>query len=62
MKGIVNFQLLCPWDSPGKNTGLGCHFLLQGILSTWESNLGLLYYTQILYQMLQANHHHQTFS
>ena len=22
-------QLLCPWDSPGKNTGVGCHFLLQ---------------------------------
>ena len=21
--------LLCPWDSPGKNTGVGCHFLLQ---------------------------------
>ena len=24
-------KLLCPWDSPGKNTGVGCHFLLQGI-------------------------------
>ena len=22
---------LCPWDSPGKNTGVGCHFLLQGV-------------------------------
>ena len=22
-------MLLCPWDSPGKNTGVGCHFLLQ---------------------------------
>ena len=22
---------LCPWDSPGKGTGVGCHFLLQGI-------------------------------
>ena len=22
-------KLLCPWDSPGKNTGIGCHFLLQ---------------------------------
>ena len=21
----------CPWDSPGKNSGVGCHFLLQGI-------------------------------
>ena len=25
-------KLLCPWDSPGKNTGVGCHFLLQGNL------------------------------
>ena len=24
-------RLLCPWDSPGKNTGVGCHFLLQEI-------------------------------
>ena len=23
-------RLLCPWDSPGKNAGVGCHFLLQG--------------------------------
>ena len=22
-------RLPCPWDSPGKNTGMGCHFLLQ---------------------------------
>ena len=27
-------RLLCPWSFPGKNTGVGCHFLLQGILST----------------------------
>ena len=32
---------LCPRDSPGKNTGVGCHFLLQGIFPTQESNLGL---------------------
>ena len=24
-------RLLCPWNSPGKNTGMGCHFLLQGL-------------------------------
>ena len=28
--------LLCPWDSPSKNTGVGCHFLLQGIFPTRE--------------------------
>ena len=27
-------RLLCPWDFPGKNTGVGCHFLLQGIYLT----------------------------
>ena len=30
----VACQLLCPWDSPGKNTGVGCHCLFQGILGT----------------------------
>ena len=29
-------QLLRPWDSPGKNPGVGCHFLLQGIFPTWD--------------------------
>ena len=24
-------SLLCPWNSPGKNTGVGCHFLFQGV-------------------------------
>ena len=44
-------RFLCPWDSPGKNTGVGCHFLLQGIFPTQESNLGLLHCKQILYQL-----------
>ena len=35
-------RLLCPWDSPGKNTGVGCHFLLQGIFPTQVSNPCLL--------------------
>ena len=30
-------RLLCPWDSPGKNTGVGCHFFLQGIFPTQVS-------------------------
>ena len=33
---------------PGKDTGVGCHFLLQGIFPTQESNLCLLHYRQIL--------------
>ena len=36
------------WDSPGKNTGVGCHFLLQGIFPTQESIPGLLHCRQIL--------------
>ena len=32
-------RLLCPWDSSGKNTGMGCHSLLQGIFLTQGSNL-----------------------
>ena len=42
-------RLLCPWDSSGKNTGVGCHALLQGIFATQGSNLGLLHCRQILY-------------
>ena len=41
-------MLLCPWDSPGKNTEVDCHTLLQGIFLTLESNLGLLHCRQIL--------------
>ena len=35
-------MLLCPWDSPGKNTGVGCHVLLQAIIPTQGSNPHLL--------------------
>ena len=42
-------SVLCPWDSPGQNTGVGCHFLLQGIFLTQELNLGVPHHRQILY-------------
>ena len=35
-------RLLCPWDSPSKNTGVGCHTVLQGIFLTQGSNWRLL--------------------
>ena len=38
----VAHRLLCPWDYPGKNTGVGCHFLLQGISLTHGLNPHLL--------------------
>ena len=44
-------MLLHPWDFPGKNTGVGCHFLLQEIFWTQGSNLGLLHCRQILYSL-----------
>ena len=34
--------LLCPWDSPGKNTGVGCHAFLKGIFPTQGLKLSLL--------------------
>ena len=40
-----------PWNSPGKNTWVGSHFLLQGIFWTQESNLGLSHCRQILYHL-----------
>ena len=36
-------RLLCPWNFPGKNTGVGCYFLLQGIFQTQGSNWFLWY-------------------
>ena len=43
--------LLCPWASPGKNIGVGCHSLLQGILLTQGSKQRLLHCGQILYHL-----------
>ena len=40
--GLQPGRLLCPWDSPGKNTRVGCYALLQGIFPTQELSRGLL--------------------
>ena len=42
--GLLPARLLCPWDFPGKNTGMGCHSLLHGIFLT----LALLHCKKIL--------------
>ena len=47
--GLQPSRLLCPWNSPGKNTGVGCPSLLQGIFLTQGLNPGLLHCRQILY-------------
>ena len=44
-------KLFCSWDSSGKNAGMGCHSLLQGIVLTQGSNPGLLHCRQILYHL-----------
>ena len=44
-------------DSLGKNTGVRCHALLQGIFPTQELNWGLLHCRQILYQLSYQGSH-----
>ena len=62
LRGFSRVQLcVTPWtvahqaplscNSPGKNTGVCCHSLLQGIFPTQESNPGLMHCRQILYQL-----------
>ena len=59
-QGLQPTRLLHPWDFPGKNTGMGCHFLLQGIFLTQGLNLGLLHCRQTLY-CLSHQENHQVF-
>ena len=47
--GLLAASLLWPWYSPGKNTGVDSHSLLQGIFLIKRSNLCLLHWRQILY-------------
>ena len=44
-------RFLHPWDFLGKSTGVGCHFLLQGIFPTQGSNPGLPHCRQMLYRL-----------
>ena len=58
---LLPARLLCPWNFPGKNTGAGCHFLLQGIFLTKGWNSHLLHCRQILYcwTMREASQSHK---
>ena len=49
--GLWLSRLLCPWNSPGKNTGVGSCSLLQRIFPTQRLNTGLLHCRQILYYL-----------
>ena len=44
-------RLLCPWNSPGMNTGVSCHFLVQGIFPTQRLIPWLLHCRQSLYHL-----------
>ena len=56
----VALQAPLSWDSPGKNTRVGCHFLLQGIFPNQGSNLGLSHCGQILYRLSHQGWHHDS--
>ena len=49
--GMQPSRLLCPWESPGQNTGVGCHGLLQGIFLTQRLKPPLLHCREILYHL-----------
>ena len=47
--GLSPTRLLSPWNFPGNSTGVGCHFLLQGIFPSQGSNPSLPHCRQMLY-------------
>ena len=49
--GLQPTRLFRPWDFLGKNTGVGCHFFLQGIFQTQGLNPGLLHCRQTVYHL-----------
>ena len=51
---LLPHELYSPWNSPGQNTGVGSHFLLQGVFPTQGSNPDLPHCKRILHQL---SHH-----
>ena len=51
LHGLQPARLLCPWNSPGRSTGVGSYSLLQWIFLTQISDQGLLHCRQLLYCM-----------
>ena len=59
-RGLKPARLFCPWNSPGKNTGVDCHALLQGIFLIQVSKLYFLqcmHCRQILYHWATREAH-----
>ena len=62
LHGLWPIRLLCPWDFLGKSAGVDCHFLLQGIFPTQDSNPGLPYFRQMVYRLShEGRSHYNTF-
>ena len=53
---LAQTRLLCPWDTPGMNTEVGCHALLRGILPTHGQN-PVSYFAHTGRQVLLHQHH-----
>ena len=57
---VCSPHVLCPWNFPGQNTEVGCHFLLKGLFLTQELNLcllRLLHGRQVLYHWSHLGSH-----
>ena len=59
--GLQPTRLLCPWASPGKNTGVGCHLLLRGIFPTLLVQTHVSYVSCIGRQVLYHQSHLEKF-
>ena len=57
--GLSPSKLLCPWNFPGKNIGVDCPFLIQGIFLTQGLDLHLLHW-QVDSLLLATREAHQT--
>ena len=51
---LQSTRFLCPWNFPGKDTGVDCHFLLQGIFPTQGSNTCLLDLLHLLHRQADS--------
>jgi len=56
LHGLLAVMLLCPWNFPGKNTGVGCHFVPKGIFLTQGLNLHGLYLLHLQVYSLLLHH------
>ena len=56
--GLLPARLLCPWDSPGKNTGVGCHSLLQVKYVNYDLKKITILYTKVQNSLILHSQHY----